>query len=154
MSDYQRLTRVCALAELPAPLAQALWQRAQDQGIQDLGQEALIVCETTSTKIKRSGLIHRLLGGDPDKMHITGIVVTPKQIIWGHHGEKRGTAVLSAKFSEVRITAFASTLVADTGLEVSGFISGFNEKAQAFIGLGEGAAADQLRQLIAQVTGE
>lgn len=55
MSDYQRTTRICTLDDLPVPLAQALWQRALDQGIKDLAQEALIVCETTSTKIKRSG---------------------------------------------------------------------------------------------------
>ena len=152
MSDYQRSTRVCTLEELPAPLAQALWQRAQDQGVKDLAKEALIMCETTSVKIKRSGLIHRLLGGDPDKRHVTGIVVTPSHIIWGHHGEKRGTAVLSPRLSEVKITPFASNLVPDSGIEVSGFISGFNEKATAVIGVGEGAAANQLYEIIAQVT--
>lgn len=151
MSDYQRTTRVCTLEELPAPLAQTLWQRAQDQGVKDLVKEALIVCETTSTKIKRSGLLQRLLGGDPDKAHITGIVITPSHIIWGQYGEKRGTTVLSARLSEVQITPFASNLVPDSGLEVSGFISGFNEKATAFIGVGEGAAANQLHQVLAQV---
>lgn len=43
MSDYQRTTRICTLDDLPVPLAQALWQRALDQGIKDLAQEALIV---------------------------------------------------------------------------------------------------------------
>ena len=152
MSDYQRTTRVCTLEELPAPLAQALWQRAQDQGIKDLGKEALIVCKTISTKIKRSSLLHRLLGGDPDKMHITGLVITPKHIIWGHHGERRGTAVLSARLSEVRISPFDSQQMPDSGIEVFGFISGFHEKATAFIGVGLGAAADKLQQVLAQVT--
>lgn len=152
MSDYQRTTRICTLDDLPVPLAQALWQRALDQGIKDLAQEALIVCETTSTKIKRSGLIHRLLGGDPDKMHLTGFVITPSYIIWGHHGEKRGTTVLSARLSEVQITPFASNFVPDSGIEVSGLISGFNERATAFIGVGEGAAANQLHQVLAQLT--
>lgn len=150
MSEYQRSTRVCTLEELPAPLAQALWQRAQDQGIKDLAKDALFVCETTSTKIKRIGLIQRLLGGDPDKMHITGIVVTPSHIIWGHHGARRGTTVLSARRSEVQVTRFASNLVPDSGLEVSGVISGFSERATAFMGVGEGAAANQLYQLISQ----
>lgn len=152
MSDYQRTTRICPLTDLPPALAIALAQRAQDLGIKDLAQHTLLCAETSSVKTRRTGFIQRLLGGDPDKMHITGILVTPKYLIWGHEGQKRGTTVLSAKFSEVHVTPFTSTLVTDTGLEVSGFISGFNEKAQAFIGLGEGAAAEQVRQVITQVT--
>lgn len=152
MSDYQRTTRICTLNDLPPSLATALGQRAQDLGLKDLSQQILLCAETTSVKTKRTGLIARWLGGDPDKSHITGILVTAQHLIWGHEGEKRGTAVLSAKWRDVRVTSFASTLVPDTGLEVSGFISGFNEKAQAFIGLGEGAAAEQLRQRIAQLT--
>lgn len=152
MSDYQRTTRICTINDLPPSLASALAQRAQDLGLKDLNQQILLCAETTSVKTKRTGLIARWLGGDPDKSHITGILVTPNYLIWGHVGEKRGTAVLAAKWSEVDVTPFASTLVADTGLEVSGFISGFNEKAQAFIGLGEGAAAEQLRQRLAQLT--
>ncbi|MBP7999289.1 MAG: hypothetical protein KA314_19495 [Chloroflexi bacterium] len=152
MSDYQRTTRICTLAELPASLGAALTQRAQDLGVKELSQQVLLCAETISIKKKRTGFIQRLLGGDPDINHITGIVVTSQYLIWGHEGEKRGITVLSAKLNEVRVTPFTSTLVPDSGLEIFGFISGVSEKVQAFIGVGEGAAADQLRQIIAQLT--
>ncbi len=154
MGDYQRSTRECNFDRLRLEIVEAIRAHAQQHELGDVEREALICCETTNEKKKSSGLFSKLAGGDPDKVHYTGIVVTPRWLIWATSGAKRGVVVLSSRLRDTEVRDYEATpsykLLQDTGLEVVGFFSGSLERAQAFIGLGPEPAAQNLRSVLKQ----
>jgi hypothetical protein len=143
MSEWERSTRECSFADLAA--ADAIRAYAEERGLGDLEHDALIVCETTSKRTKK-GLLRRA------KTQQTGIVVTPRFLVWAASDEGEPAAVVAAKLDEIEIKEFRSDLVEDSGLEVFGFLYGSSERAQAFIGLGSESAAQRLREVLGKAT--
>ncbi len=160
MGDYQRSTRECNFDRLRPEMVEAIRAHAQQHELGDVEREALICCETINEKIKSGGLFGKLLGSDPDKVHYTGLVVTPRWLIWATSGAKRGTSVLSSRLHDTEVQDFEATPMyklmqerglkemQDTGLEVTAFFTGSLERAQAFIGLGPEPAAQNLRAVL------
>lgn len=146
MREYQRATRECSVTDLHAELARAIREYATRHGLGDVESEALICCETISER-RRKGLLGRFFG-DPDALHRTAMLLTPRLLIWGTTGERRGTSIVSARLSDIEVRDYDSSLVEDSGLDVFGFLNGAPERAQAFIGLGEGPEAEKFRRML------
>ena len=140
MSDYVRATRLCAPAQLKPELLQAIRAYAAQYSLGDVATESTLCAETHSAK-KKKGLFGALGSGDPDAFHDTALLLTPAWLIWARSGPKSGTVVSAARLREARVTAFASRLIPDTGLEVQTPVAGAAEPVTAFIPLGPESAA-------------
>ncbi len=147
MGDYFRSTRECTFGQLRPEILHGIRDYLQAHEMERVEAEILMCCETTSQK-KKKGLFAGLLGGDPDPVHYTGMLVTPEWLVWARHGVKYGTVTLSARLKEVEVKEFSSPLLEDTGLEVFGFVGGSSEKVNAFIGLGTELAAQRFREVV------
>jgi hypothetical protein len=157
MGDYNRSTRECTFSQLRPELVSAIREQVEKQELGDIEAEILACCETTSEKKKKKrGLFGSLLGGDPDPVHYTGVIVTPTWLIWARSGAKSGTVVAWARLRDIQVKDFESELIDDTGLEVFGFIGRSRERGQAFIGLGPESAAkrfgDAVKSAVAQAS--
>jgi hypothetical protein len=156
MSDYQRSTREITFAQLRPEIHAAIRAHAEQHELGDVEREALICCETVNEKTKKPGLLSKLAGGDPDKVHYVDVIVTARHLIWARSGAKYGASVMSARLRDLEVQDYEKTptyrLAPDSGLEVRGIFTGQIERAQAFIGLGPEPAAqsfkDQLKQAI------
>ena len=136
MSDYHRFTRECSFGQLRPELARAIREHAQNHGeMGNVEVEVLMCCETTSEK-KRVGALAALLGDNPDTVLYTGMVVTPQWLIWARYGDKSDMGVSAAKLQDVQVKVYASLLVKDTGIEVSGYVGDSKSKVQGYIGMG------------------
>jgi len=148
MSDYVRFTRECSFGQLRPELVRALREYAQNH--RELGNvevEVLMCCETTSEK-KRAGALAARLGDDPDTILYTGMLVTPQWLVWARFGDESGISVYSAKLQDVQVRAFASRLVKDTGMEVSGYIGDSKGRVRGYIGMGPEPAAQKFREQV------
>jgi hypothetical protein len=155
VSVYSRFTRECSFGQLRPELARAI--REYSQNHRELGNvevEVLMCCETTSEK-KSTDALAALLGEEPDIILYTGMLVTPQWLIWARYGEKSGVTVLSAKLQEVQVRAFASRLMKDSGMEVSGYVGDSKRRVRGYIGMGPEPAAqkfcDQVQKAIEKV---
>lgn len=152
MSEYQRTTRECSMSDLHPELVRAIREYARKRQLGDVESEVLICCETTSERQKK-GLLNRLFG-DPDAVHHTAMLLTPRLLIWGTTGEKRGTSIISARLSDIEVRDYDSSVIEDSGLDVFGFLNQSPERVQAFIGLGREQAAERfgraLKERVAQ----
>jgi hypothetical protein len=155
MSAYIRFTRECSFSQLRPELVRAIREYARNH--RELGNveiEVLMCCETTSEK-KSTDALEALLGDEPDTTLYTGLLVTPQWLIWARYGEKSGVTVFSAKLQDVQVKPFASRLVKDTGIEVSGYIGDSKGRVRGYIGMGPEPAAqkfcEQVQKAIEQV---
>lgn len=146
MREYQRATRECSVAELHPELGKAIREYAKKHDLGDIEAEVLICCETISERRKK-GLLTRLFG-DPDAFHHTAMLLTPVLLIWGTTGARRGTSIVSARLADIEVRDYDSSLIEDSGLDIFGFLNQSPERAQAFIGLGEGQAAERFRRAL------
>jgi hypothetical protein len=155
MSDYRRFTRECSFGQLRPELARAIREYGQNhRDLGDVEAQALMCCETTSEK-KPTGALAALLGDNPDTILYTGMVVTPQWLIWARYGDKSSTRVSSARLQDVQVKVYASLLVKDNGIEVSGYIGDSRGKVRGYIGMGPEPAAqkfcDQVQKAIEKV---
>jgi hypothetical protein len=146
MSDYTRTTRACAPAQLKPELLQALRDYAAQHGLGNLEADATLCVETHSEK-KKKGLFGRLGGGDPDPFHDTALLLTPAWLVWARRGPKSGVVVSAARLRGATVTAFASKLIPDSGLEVATPVPGQAEPVVAFVPLGPDMAASITEQV-------
>jgi len=102
---------------------------------------------THSTKVKkRRGLLDRLTGSaDPDTEHLTIVVIGARDLLWGTHGEHRGTNVMSTRLVEADVGRQSESMpsmaqfVQDDGANITGFASstdGQASRGSVFFGLG------------------
>jgi hypothetical protein len=156
MSDYHRFTRECSFGQLRPELARAIRDYAQNhRELGDVEAEVLMCCQTTSEKNKPTGALAALLGDNPDTILYTGMVLTPRWLIWARYGDKSSLRVSSARLQDVQVKVYAPLLVRDTGMEVSGYIGDSKSRVRGYIGMGPEPAAqkfcDQVQKAIEQV---
>ncbi len=147
MSDYNRFTKVCSLNELRLELSRAIHNYIQEQSLDSIEEEIVMCCETTSTR-KHTDMLSALMR--EDTIYYTGILFTPEWLIWARSGDKSGTQVFSANFKDVRVAAYNSKLVKDTGLEVIGYMGNPSKRMRGYIGLGPEEAARQFCEAVKQ----
>jgi hypothetical protein len=150
MSDYTRTTRECAPAQLKPELLRPIRAYAAQHALGDVERDNLLCVETHSEK-KKKGFFASLGGGDRDPFHDTALLLTPAWLIWARGGPASGTVVLSARLRDVQVSAFASKLMPDTGLEVTYPSPGSPEPVVAFIPLGPDLAASITERVKAAV---
>jgi len=146
MGDYLRTTRECAVEDLQPPLVTAIRGHVDRYELGDIEGSALICCETTSTK-KRKGFF-----GGKTEIILTGVVVTPKWLIWASGKEDEVPGVLSARLQDIRVQDYEKTelykMMQDTGLNVLGLRTGTNDLGSVFIGLGPEPAGQKFRAML------
>ncbi len=154
MGDYRRSTRERNFDQLRPEIVASIRAHAQQYELGDIEREVIICGETTNEKTKKPGFFSKIAGSDPDKVHVVGVVVTPRYLIWARSGAKYGVAVMSARLRDCEVLDYEKTaahkLVQDTGLEVTAMFTGAAERAQSFIGLGPEPAAQNLRNVLKQ----
>jgi hypothetical protein len=142
MSDYVRSTRECTLASMSPALAGALQAHAEQYALGDVAATALMCCETTSRKAKK-GLFGK------EEVILTGVVLTQHWLVWAAARPAHKPAVLPARLRDIGVQDYENTpmhtLVADTGLNVTGLRADATTLGSTFIGLGPEPAAARLR---------
>jgi hypothetical protein len=146
MSEYERATTSMTLGSLPEPIRAAV--RAKAESLQLTVADDAPAFLTHSRKLKRTGMLSRMLGGDTDKAHDTALVIGTKDVLVVTHGSKRGTAVLATRLDDADVGSLSERLsaVSGDGMSVNGFpVSGADGSGRGsfYVGLGppEGAAA-------------
>lgn len=150
MSEYERATTSMTLGSLPEPIRAAV--RAKAESLQLTVADDAPAFLTHSRKLKRTGMLSRMLGGDTDSEHDTALVIGAKDVLVATQGDKRGTAVLATRLDDADVSSLserlsgASGVSSDDGMSVNGFpVSGGEGSGRGsfYVGLGppEGAAA-------------
>jgi hypothetical protein len=158
MGDYyDRTTRECRFDQLRPELATAIREYVEKHQLGDIEAEILLCCETTSERKKRQ-LLGRLLGLDRDRVTYTAALVTPSLLVWAQSGAKSGTWAVAARLGEIEVRDYETTpqaqVMADTGLEVFGFLLRSGERGTTLIGLGSETAARRFREAVQEAVGK
>ena len=119
MADYERTTTDTTLERLPEAIRAALSERIET-ALLSIPDDAPAFL-TTSRRVRKGGLLSRMTGSaDPDTEHDTAFVVGPGDLLVATHGERRGTAVLSARLEDLQVGSLLPQLAGD-GMDVTGF---------------------------------
>ncbi len=151
MGDYQRVTRECSFDSMKPALATAVRNYIENHHLGDVETAVLFCGETTSTRQKK-----KLFGKKVEEI-ITGVILTPKWLIWATGQENTPPAVLAARLSTIQIEEYEQSamynMVQDNGINVSGLPTG-DGVGTAFIGLGPEPAAQKFRELLKKAVEE
>ena len=145
MADWRRQTREVSPESLPLEVASAMQQHVERYNLGTILSDALMWIQTDSEKIRKG------LFGSPETVTVVA-AVTPRWLIWAITGTKTRTSVLSAQLIHVTVQDYSQTpfasLVPDSGIEVSGMFTDAGENASAFLGLDEGMAGKNFREIL------
>jgi hypothetical protein len=151
MSDWKRTTKEMTIDGLRPELIAAIRIHVEKYNLGDILSNALMCVQTDSEKVKKG-----LLGGA--EIVFTGVVITPRWLVWATSGTKAKTAVLSALLSDVVVQDYAissfAKMIPDTGLNVSGKFTDVAENGSAFIGLDDGIAAGKFMETVIKAVQE
>lgn len=145
MSDYIRATRECVLNSLQPALSAAIRKHIERHELGIREADILVCCETTSTKPKKG------LFGKAETI-LTGMLVTPRWLVWAAGKENETPGVISARLSDITVQDYETSdfykMVPDSGLNISGLRTDSPQAGTSFIGLGPDPAAQKFRQVI------
>ena len=145
MSDWNRKTREIPLESLPREMGSAINLYIEQHNLGPILSDALKCIQTDSEKVKKG------LFGRPEVVRV-GAIITPRWLLWAIQGTKTRTTVLSAQLINITIQDYSQTALAkmipDSGIEVSGLFIDASESSSAFIGLGEGTAANEFEEIV------
>ena len=148
MEDYLRVTRECPLNNMQPALAAAIHDYIEKHDLGDVETAALFCGETTATRQKKG------LFGKKSEVILTGIMLTPRWLIWATGKEHEPPAVLAAQLNAIQVEDYETSsmyrLVQDSGMTISGLRTS-GESGTAFIGLGPEPAAQKFRALLKKV---
>ena len=146
MGDYLRTTRECTLDEMNPVVAKSIRDHIQKYELEEVESSILISCETTSTKIKKG-----FFGGKAEPIQ-TGILLTPRWLVWATAKEEETFGVYSARLDNLQAQDYEKSemfkLVSDSGINISGLRTDSTEVGSIFIGLGPEAAAVKFRAML------
>ena len=146
LGDYLRTTRECTLDEMNPVVAESIREHIQKYELEDVESSSLISCETTSTKIKKG-----FFGGKAEPIQ-TGILLTPRWLIWASANAKETFGVHSARLDTIQAQDYEKSemfkLVSDSGVNISGLRTDSTDVGSIFIGLGPEAAAVRFRAML------
>ncbi|CAG1013341.1 hypothetical protein ANAEL_04674 [Anaerolineales bacterium] len=142
MSDYERATRGCSVSQLQPELRQAIQNYFQEQNLGDPGTEAVLCCETISTR-KSSGWLDSLLSGNVDATIHMGMLLTAGLLIWVRKGDRSDIVLTAADLKEIQVKIHASFFDKDNGLEITGFVRDAQSRIHGYVGMGAEPAAQK-----------
>ena len=145
MSEYLRTTRECGLDEMRPELAAAIRAQIEQYHLDTSESAALICIETTATKQKKG-----LFGGG--EVIYTGVLLTPKWLLWAAGKQKEKPAVISARMQDIIVQDYEKSamykLMPDEGINITGRYTDVTQQGMSFIGLGPEPAAQKFRQAL------
>jgi hypothetical protein len=149
LTDYLRSTRECALSELPPDLLEVIHSHAAKYHLGDIERDAVICCETTSKNRRVTGMLSRVMSGDPDPVHTTAIVITPQWFIGARTGSRSGIFAFSARLAEIEAREFEEPQpLGERGIVVTGKMTDIPQPMESWWGLGTGPASERLKQVL------
>jgi len=150
MSDYHRVTRECALNGMQPALVTAVRDYIEKHHLADVETAVLFCGETISTREKKK------LFGKKVEETFTGIILTPRWLIWATQQDNNPPAVLAAQLRTIQVEDYEQSamhkLVQDSGINVSGLPT-THGVGTAFIGLGTESAARKFREILKAAVG-
>jgi hypothetical protein len=150
MSEYIRNTRECSVSQLHPELLQTIQSYFQEHKLGSLEAEALMCCETISTRKKSAGKIVSWLNGKSDTTIYTGTLLTSQWLIWVHRGDQSGTLLNAANLKQIRAGFYTSPLTKDAGLEIVGYIGDAKGRVRGYIGMGTDLVAQKFCEEVRQ----
>ena len=151
MSEFNRTTRECPVDQLRPEIFQALKNYFQEKDLGDLEAEAVLCCETVSTK-NRTGGLFSLLSPSVDTTIHTGVLLTSDWLIWVRSGDKSGTLLSAANLKNISVSTYKSMFIDDAGLEIVGYIGDSKLVIRGYVGMGPEPATqkfcDEVKQAI------
>ena len=145
MSDWKRTSKEVPFENLRLEIVEAIKQHIDQYNLGPILSDLLMCVQTDSEKIKKG------LFGGAESVY-TGVVVTPRWLVWAISGTKTQAAVMSAQLRDVVIQDYAQTqfakMIPDSGIEVSGRITDAVENVSAFIGLEDGAVGRKFKETV------
>jgi hypothetical protein len=156
MGDYNRTTVECTFDQLQPQIITAIRQYIEDREMGDIEPEILFCCETTSERKKINpiaALIGHFTGRFPHgSIYHIGIIVTPRWLIWATGNVVGEIVVVPADLTKIEVREYEfKHMLDDTGLHVFGFVGDSRKRAWAFIGLGQGHAAEKFEGVLREV---
>lgn len=150
MSDWKRTTEEVRFESLRPEIMDAITKHIEQYNLGSILSETLMCVQTDSEKPKKG------LFGQAESVY-TGVVLTPRWLIWCTSGPKVHLAVLSAHLRDLTVQDYAQTpfmkLVPDSGMEVNGPFTDTSGIASVFIGLDE-AVGKKFREAVIQAVQE
>lgn len=135
MSNYTRTTRECSVKELRPELLQAVQKYFQEHKLGYLESEALLCCETTSTKKKINPWMDRLTG-EVDTTIYLGMLFTSEWLIWVRSGDQSGTQLTATDLAQASVSVYKSLFTKDMNLDIFGYIQGAKRFMRGTIAMG------------------
>jgi hypothetical protein len=143
MSDWKRTSKESEFENLRPEMVNAIKGHVEQYNLGTILLEVLMCVQTDSQRVKKP------LFGSAEIVY-TGIVLTPRWLVWAVSGTKTQTAVLSAQLRDVVVQDYSQTqfakLIADSGLEVSGRFTDASENASAFLGIDDGLVGRKFKE--------
>jgi hypothetical protein len=149
MGDYNRSTRELTLESLPAAMSAALMAYIDQYELGDVLSDALICIEATSEKIKKG-----LFSGPGPKIMKMGVVLTPRWLFEIRAADSEAPYARSLRLANIVIEDYEKSslykMMPDSGVNVTGQVTGAAEGGTSFLGLGRDAAGEKFKQILIQ----
>ena len=141
--------------------------------INPISDDVLACIETTSTQYKKGLLGIRSNPVDRDMESVVAALVTPGWFIWGHYGDKTGTAVMTARTDSLEVLPYQHAAIfedhgihitehlwrkgnrshhaevfEDHGIHITGLWTGAVQRSQMFMGMGTESDAEEFKQVL------
>lgn len=147
MNTITRTTRACTVETLSGALQTAIQAHAAEYGLEDIGSDVLMCCETVSVN-QKTGLLSGV------GTTVSAVYITPKWLVWADGEAGAGSARL--KHIDVRdYRETASYAVSpDHGLNITGRYTDRNRTGLTFIGLGSDADGQKFRLALEEAIGK
>jgi hypothetical protein len=145
MSDWERSTKEIPLESLPEAVISAIHKHIEEHNLGSILDETLMCIQTDSVQVKKS------LFGKRQMVQVSA-ALTPRWLVWAIQENTTQPVVLSAQLINLTVQDYAQTsfakMIPDSGIEVSGRFTEAGESASAFIGLGDGSAANKFKEIV------
>ena len=155
VSVCQRSTRFCTMQTMSQALVSAITAHIESQGL-NIKEDPLMCCKTISTRqIKK-------LFSKRQEISVTSVALFSKWLVYAvYYPDQTRTGfptVISERLAGLRVVDYESTglykMCADTGLSITGVITGGGEVGSIFLGLGPEPAAIALRAAVKEAVSE
>jgi len=146
-SDYTRSTAEWTYADLNPKFHIYIRKYSEVNGLENIENEVLQCFVTTNFK---KGFLGRV------KTNYTVICITNRFLFWGIIEDDKETGIGGAKWEEISEirdweTSEMGKLVADSGVDIFGFIYKASRRSSWFIGLGKDNAGDKCRRAMKEM---
>jgi hypothetical protein len=143
MSEWKRSTRELSFEELSAVMKTEIHRHIELYNLGDILSD-VSMCILSQAAKNRKGLFGSA------ETNQTGVVLTPRWLLWVITGPNTPQGVLTAQLQDVVVQDYQETpfakMVPDSGIQVNGKFTDATESASAFIGLEDNEAGRKFKE--------